>query len=70
MNAIAFQSVIKNNKIDIPMEYGAFKNEPALVMIVNMPMADSSTEKANDSFAPANIDTTGWKFDREQANER
>ncbi|MDR1785673.1 MAG: hypothetical protein LBR23_04325 [Spirochaetaceae bacterium] len=23
-----------------------------------------------NDFAPANIDTTGWKFDREEANER
>jgi hypothetical protein len=73
MNAIAFQSMVKANCIEIPTEYRDFVDSSVFVTVMNLPVGTVHPLRkalSLDDFAPANIDTTGWKFNREEANER
>ena len=49
------------------------KNSDFIIVVDGTPKHNMETDYSNltiDDFAPANIDTTDWKFDREGANER
>lgn len=75
--AIQFESVVESGTIRIPEQYS--KNVPTVVMVtlapVKSPMIKMATKsKANTislgDFSALQINTGGWKFDREEANER
>ena len=77
INAIAFQSVVKNNSIQLPEQYRLDAEVPVFVTITLMaedkpiiiPRRKTGPFTAAN-FSAAKIDTTGWKFNREEANER
>ena len=74
MSVIQFESVVEDNLIRIPEQY--IGQIPAVVAVtlvdVEKPRLKPKTRKelpSIDEF-PAVLDTSGWKFDREEANER
>ena len=74
MSVIQFESTVEGNLIRIPEEY--IGQIPAVVAVtlgdVEKPRLRPKTLKelpSIDEF-PAVLDTSGWKFDREEANER
>jgi hypothetical protein len=73
MNAIAFQSEITNNSISIPEQYRDAL--PSRVYVVVQPTSKVIPRRkdgaitAEDVISPC-LSTAGWKFDREEANER
>jgi hypothetical protein len=77
MNAIAFQSVLQNNVIEIPDQYHFDTQIPVLVTITlladNKPVIIPRRKQGRvteDNFTALRIDTKNFKFDREEANER
>jgi hypothetical protein len=76
MSVIRFESVIEDNMIRIPEEYiGRIPSAVTVtltLMDAERPRFRPKTKKelpSLDEF-PAMLDTTGWKFDREEAHER
>ena len=74
MPVIQFESVVEGNLIRIPEQY--ISQIPAVVAVtlmgVEKPPLKPETRKelpSIDEF-PAVLNTRGWKFDREEANER
>ena len=74
MSAIQFESAVEGNTILIPEQY--LNQIPARVIVtlmdVEKPRLKPKTRKelpSIDEF-PAMLDTRGWKFNREEANER
>ena len=74
MSVIQFESAVEGNVIRIPEQY--IDQIPARVIVklfdVEKPRLKLKTRKelpSIDEF-PAILDTRGWKFDREAANER
>ena len=74
MSAIQFESAVEGNTILIPEQY--LDQIPARVIVtlmdVEKPRLKPKTLKelpSIDEF-PAMLDTRGWKFNREEANER
>jgi len=77
MEVIEFQSVVEGDTIRVPEQYKQFLTKMVRVRI--MPMGNGKIKSARrpgpgmltpDDFSALRIDTTGWKFDREEANER
>jgi hypothetical protein len=65
MPPIAFQSNIKDNYfIEIPEQYR--KALSARVLVTIKPIPQTRQKKISPPF----IHTKGWKFDRDEANER
>jgi hypothetical protein len=77
MSVIQFESVVENNIIRIPEEYLEVVSPGTKVTVRS---DDNPTHSANrraeagallpDDFTVLKIDTRGFKFDREEANER
>jgi hypothetical protein len=61
---ISFQSDIRGNAIEIPEQCRG--NLPTRVFVT----ITASAQHRRKKFSPPHIDTTGWKFDRAEANER
>jgi hypothetical protein len=77
MNAIQFETVIVGNTIRIPEQYA--REVPPAVKVTLVPATEPKIRyglKAKAGalptgyFSAARIDTRGFKFDREEANER
>ena len=77
MTAIQFETVVVDNMIRIPDQYTA--EVPSSVRVTIMPAAESKIRfspksKAGklpaDAFTALKLDTRGYKFNREEANER
>ena len=67
MQAYEFQTTAKDGYIEIPIEYKNICNAKVKVII----LAEEKPVKSKRSLFPDfSIDTTGYKFDREEANER
>jgi hypothetical protein len=64
MTPISFQSDIHDNVIEIPEQ--CLGNLPTRVFVTITAAAQHQRKK----LSPPHIDTTGWKFDRTEANER
>ncbi|MHC6202787.1 hypothetical protein ACYULU_06295 [Breznakiellaceae bacterium SP9] len=64
MTPISFQSDIYGNAIEIPERYRDVL--PARVLVTITEAAQHSRKK----LSPPHINTSGWKFNREEANER
>jgi hypothetical protein len=61
---VSFQSDIRNNAIEIPEQCRG--NLPTRVFVT----ITASARHRSKELSPPHIDTTGWKFDRTEANER
>jgi hypothetical protein len=76
MSVIQFDSVVEGDIIRIPEEY--IGQIPAMVTVMLMDaekprfMPKTKKEKPSslEEFSNLKLDTRGWKFDREEANER
>ena len=76
MSVIQFESVVEGNLIRIPKQY--IDRIPARVAVtlvdIEKPRLRPRTKKENPSsieeFSDLKLDTSNWKFDREEANER
>jgi len=73
LEAISFETTISSDTIKIPEEYRGVVPAHALVMVMEFekhgkyrPRSGSGPKKIS---AP-HIDTVGWKFNRDDANER
>ncbi|MCL2054261.1 MAG: hypothetical protein FWG90_07515 [Oscillospiraceae bacterium] len=64
MEAYRFNTVAENGVIALPQE---FMNK--LVEITVCEIAESPIKK-RELLSPIRIDTSGWKWNREEANER
>jgi len=72
---ISFESVIEDDFIQIPEQYKTlFKKGVAVTVVLNTPSAFMNKTGAGmlsfDDFTDMKLDTRGWKFNREEANER
>jgi hypothetical protein len=63
---IAFQAKVENNAISIPDIY---KELIVDKMFVTVSFAEKKKQITKENFKPF-INTKGWKFNREEANER
>jgi hypothetical protein len=77
MTAVAFESTITDNVIEIPEEYRGRIKPRVLVTITDFdfrPMTPHNTYPRTGTgpktLSAPHIDTSGWKFDRDEANER
>ena len=76
MSVIQFESVVEGNLIRIPEQY--IGQIPAVVAVtlmdVEKPRLRPKTKKEKPSsieeFSDLKLDTSNWKFNREEANER
>jgi hypothetical protein len=66
MLAYEFDAVVENGYIQIPEIYKNKLGQRITVTVINQDQTDISLD---DMFPPI-IDTTVWKFSREEANER
>jgi hypothetical protein len=71
MGAIEFTSVIEGNIIHIPEQYKNVTGNTARVIItVSEETAPKRKVFGSEDFTELKIRTRGWKFDRDEANER
>jgi hypothetical protein len=78
MSAIHFESVVHNNMVEIPKEYQGDFNSPVFVTIsaekyagrISPPRIIPRRGVGPKKLSEPHLDTTGWKFNREEANER
>jgi hypothetical protein len=76
MNAIQFESVVENDTIRIPRQYKGRLPSAVLVTIIPatdvQPVFQAKTKQKPSGIEefPVLLDTKGWTFDREEANER
>ena len=74
MSVIQFESVVEGDIIRIPAQYiGKIPARVAVTLVdVEKPRLKPKTRKELPSIEefPPMLDTRGWKFDREEANER
>ena len=66
MQAFEFQTTVQDGYIRIPDNY--VKTIPQKIKVIVL--AESASEKKLDPFPFFGVDTTGYVFDREDANAR
>jgi hypothetical protein len=77
MHAVEFESSIKNGLIQIPQNYKNLQEVSSVRLVVMYDLEDE-TDKRNiaplktvdDIFDKFQIDLSGYKFNRDEANER
>jgi hypothetical protein len=76
MTAIHFEAVVVENTIKIPDRYT--NDVPAVVKVILAPVSNAKVKYSagakagmlsSESFSAVKIDTRGFRFDREEANE-
>jgi hypothetical protein len=77
MQSVEFQSVIEDGTIRIPAQYTQYLTGVVKVTIAPMNIGKikyarraGPGELSPDDFSALKINTIGWKFNREEANER
>ena len=75
MQAYEFYATPKNGAIPIPEQYRNQITDSVMVIVIEKKPWTSSREVANarkktDLLSPPSLKTKGWKFNREDANER
>ena len=68
MESLAFETVIRNGIITIPEQYRERFQEPFRIIVHIEPLNEE--QGMNASFNAARISTKGFRFCREEANER
>ena len=66
MQAFEFQATVQNGTIRIPDRY--VKKIPQKIKVIVL--ADKTEKEEQEPFPYFAVDTTGYVFDREEANER
>ena len=64
MDTYTFRTILENVIVTLPVEY-----KDKLVEITIREVVNPSRRK-RDLLSPISIDTSGWKWNREEANER
>ena len=75
MQAYEFYAMPKNGVIPIPEKYRSQITDNVMVIILEkkpwtISREVSKTRKKTDLLSPPSLKTKGWKFSREDANER
>ena len=74
MQAYEFLAKPKNGTIAIPNELRHMITSTVKVIVLEMARNNdnkvSATTRKSNLILPPTLDTLGWKFDREEANER
>lgn len=75
MQAYEFYAIPKNGVISIPDQYKGKITTRIKVILLEQTSMKFGNDKVNerkrtDFLSPISIDTRGWKFDKEEANER
>ena len=76
MQAFEFYTSPKDGIIQIPEQYRSQVSEQVLVIVLEHKPSmqnqhgKASKKRKSDLLLPPTLDTRGWKFDREEANER
>ena len=75
MQAYEFYAKPENGVIPIPAQYkNQIKDTVMVIVLEKKPLQFTREEaiarKKSDLLLPPTLDTRGWKFDREEANER
>jgi hypothetical protein len=81
MASVTFESAVRGNTVEIPEEYRESFTSPIFVTITDTKYAGRETPPkilprrgqkpiTIEDFGEPFIDTMGWKFDRDEANER
>jgi hypothetical protein len=68
MIAIEFEAQSHNGIVEIPKQYQAWRNKTVRVILLDP--AEEQTPEKKISFNAIALNTKGYHFDREQANER
>ncbi|MDD5275507.1 MAG: hypothetical protein PHR16_05450 [Methylovulum sp.] len=68
MIAIEFEAQTHNGIVEIPKQYQAWQNKTVRVILLDP--VEEKTPKAKMGFSAVALNTKGYHFDREQANER
>jgi hypothetical protein len=67
MQAVEFDTTVENGVINIPHQYKTSVADKVRVIVLSEPNAEKPKKKKIYSIG---IDMTGYKFNREEANER
>ncbi len=75
MNAIEFETIAHDGKIDIPQNYSEWFEKSVKVILLSAETKPELTrqqqkEPANVFFQKMQLDLTSYQFDREEANVR
>jgi hypothetical protein len=72
MQAYEFYATPRNGVIPMPEQYTGKITKRIKVILLEQTsgIVDSNEQKRTDFLSPISIDTRGWKFDKEEANER
>ena len=75
MQAYEFYAKPENGAILIPEKYKNLITDDITVIILDkkskkINWEETGVQKKSDLLSPPILDTRGWKFDREEANER
>jgi uncharacterized membrane protein len=73
MEAIEFKTVLKDGKVTIPIEYSTqWEGKPIRVIVLeDVEQSTQSVDQSGGSpFQAVSIKTSGFKFDRAEANAR
>ena len=76
MSVIQFESVVEGNVIRIPEQYIGKIPDMIAITLTDAekpgfkPKAKREKPSSIEEFSDLKLDTSNWKFDREEANER
>ena len=76
MSVIQFETTVENNLIRIPDKYINQVPSKVAVTLVDIekprfrPRTKNEKPSSIEEFSDLKLDTSNWKFDREEANER
>lgn len=66
MESYRFKGIAENGIIKLPMEFADKLVEITVFEVTEKPLK----KRKRELLSPVNIDTGGWKWNREEANER
>jgi uncharacterized protein YcgL (UPF0745 family) len=70
MEAIEFETISKDGMIKIPDQYREFLSKPVKVILLRVDEPEAASADIDKVFDRINLDLSGYKFDRDEANER
>ena len=70
MQAYEFYAKLEDGFIRIPEKYRNKIASDIKVILLEQNEEEINTRKRTDLLSPISIDTRGWRFDKDEANER
>ena len=70
MPAYEFYAKLENGFIRVPKKYRDKIKSGIKVILLEENIESPTESKRTDLLSPISIDTRGWRFDKEEANER